>query len=205
MILYDYFRSSSAYRVRIALNLKQLDYERREVHLLKDGGEQHSLDYLALNPQGRVPTLVDGELTIFQSSVILDYLEEQYPGKPLLPQAKEDKLYVKMLCNIVACDMQPLNNLAVLQYLQGDLGCSDEQKQAWYEHWIHVGFKPFEKLLQMHAGQYCLGDQVTLADVYLVPQVFNAKRFAVNLAAYPLIEKIYANCNRLKPFLNAAP
>ncbi|WP_394200934.1 maleylacetoacetate isomerase [Shewanella waksmanii] len=210
MKLYGYWRSSAAYRVRIALNLKQLQAELISVHLVKDGGQQHSEQYAKLNPQELVPTLVvedaqGAELVLTQSLAIIDYLEEQFPQTPLLPQTAFDKAQVRAMAFAIACDIHPLNNLKVLQYLAKELKVTDESKSQWYHQWIHQGFKAIEAQLAEHAGQYCFGDSVTLADVVLIPQIYNAKRFNVDLSAYPLIEQVWYNCNQLEAFKLALP
>ncbi|HLV29821.1 MAG TPA: maleylacetoacetate isomerase, partial [Burkholderiaceae bacterium] len=179
MKLYSYFRSSAAYRVRIALNLKGLEYETVPVHLLKDGGQQHSDAYKALNPTELIPTLVDGELAIGQSMAILEYLEEAYPEPALLPPDPAGRARVRAIAQSIACDIHPLNNLRVLKHLKRGLGVDDATKDEWYRHWINVGLTSVEALLAGNpaTGRYCHGDQVTLADVVLVPQVFNARRY----------------------------
>jgi maleylacetoacetate isomerase len=205
IILYSYFRSSAAYRVRIALNLKHIDYEIRPVHLLKDGGEQFNADYLALNPQGRVPTLVVGNTVLTQSSAIIEYLEEAYPNPPLLPDNAIERAYVRALAQIIACDIHPLNNLRVLDYLKGSV--KDEFQQAWRSHWIQEGFTALEQLLQKsdYWGGFCFGDTPGMADAFLVPQAYNAQRFGCEMKSFPLISGIYENCMQEAAFSNAAP
>ncbi len=206
--LYSYWRSSAAYRVRIALNLKGMDYVIAPVHLVRDGGEQHRDDYRTLNPQQLVPTLVDGGRVLRESLAIIEYLEEAYPATPrLLPRAALACARVRELAQMVACDIHPLGNLRVLQYLQRELGASDEQKLAWSRHWIEAGFDAIETVLASggHAGKFCEGDTPTLADCCLVPQVYNARRFGVPLARYPTITRIDAACARFDAFQRAAP
>ena len=205
MKLYGYWRSSAAYRVRIALNLKGLECEQESVHLVKDGGEQHKADYQALNANELVPTLVDGELKLNQSMAILEYLEAKYPEVSLLPEGMAAEMQCRALALDIACDIHPLNNLRVLQYLSGTLEVSDAEKTAWYHHWLHVGFSAFEKTLAKTAGEYCFGDTVTWADICLVPQVYNAERFNSNMSAYPKIVEICQRCNALEAFKQAAP
>ncbi|RLV61520.1 maleylacetoacetate isomerase [Parashewanella curva] len=211
MKLYGYWRSSAAYRVRIALNLKGLQAEHISVHLVKDGGQQHKPEYIDLNPQELVPTLVikntasESELKLTQSLAIIDYLEQVAPDVNLLPKSAASRAVVNSMALLVACDVHPLNNLGILQYLSNELEVSDEQKSAWYHHWIHKGFKALEVLLEQHSGQYCFGDSVTLADVCLIPQVYNAKRFNVPLDDYPNINRIWDNCNQLDSFKMALP
>lgn len=204
--LYSYYRSSAAYRVRIALNLKQLTYDYKTVHLLKDGGEQHSSSYQQLNPMRLVPTLVDGDTVLSQSMAIIEYLDEAYPDTySLLPGQPVDRAHAKELSQIIACDIHPINNLRVLKYLKHELDVDDEQKNIWYAHWIQLGFAAFEQYLQKTSGAFCVGDSVTLADCCLVPQVYNAMRFKVDLDPYPFIQKTYENCMQLPAFTKAIP
>lgn len=207
MKLYSYFRSSAAYRVRIALNLKGLDFETVSVHLMKDGGQQNSDTYTALNPTRLVPTLVDGENVIGQSIAILEYLEETHPEPALLPADAAGRARVRALMQYIACDIHPLNNLRVLKYLKHDLGVDEDAKNAWYKHWIHVGFTGLEAMLAGNpaTGRYCHGDQLTLADVVLVPQVFNARRFNCDLSAMPTVTRIADACAQLDAFIRAEP
>ena len=205
MKLYTYFRSSAAYRVRIALNLKGLNAEQIPVHLVNNGGEQHSEAYKAVNPSELVPTLVEDEFQLSQSLSILEYLNEQYPEVALLPQDAQQRALVRAFSLAIACDIHPLNNLRVLQYLTGPLQVTDEQKTAWYKHWVEMGFKTLEALLSQSNGKYCFGEQATLADCCLIPQVYNALRFNIDLSAYPKIQSIYTHCNTLKAFQQAAP
>lgn len=204
MKLYGYYRSSAAYRVRIALNLKGLAYEGAFVHLRK--GEQRAADYVKLNPQGLVPTFVDGEATLTQSLAILEYLEEVHPRPALLPRDPADRARVRALSLAIACDIHPLNNLKVLQYLQKDLGLDEATRNAWYHRWVHDGFKAMEaQLAATETGRFCHGDQPGMADVCLVPQVYNAERLKVDLAAYPTIRRIAAEARALPAFAQAAP
>jgi maleylacetoacetate isomerase len=205
VILYSYFRSSAAYRVRIALNLKKIDYEIRPVHLLKNGGEQFNADYLALNPQGRVPVLVVENTVLTQSSAIIEYLEEVYPDPPLLPTDLLARAYVRSLSQLIACDIHPINNLRVLNYLKNALDY--DRKQAWYRHWIEEGFIALEQLLQNseYPGWFCFGDTPGMADAFLIPQVYNALRFDCEMKSFPSIIGIYQNCMQETAFANAAP
>jgi len=205
MKLYTYFRSSAAYRVRIALNLKGLNAEQIPVHLVNNGGEQHSEAYKAVNPSELVPTLVEDEFQLSQSLSILEYLNEQHPEVALLPEDAQQRALVRAFSLAIACDIHPLNNLRVLQYLSGSLQVTDEQKTAWYKHWVKIGFKTLEALLSQSNGKYCFGEQATLADCCLIPQVYNALRFNIDLSAYPKIQSIYTHCNTLKAFQQAAP
>ncbi|EPF87887.1 maleylacetoacetate isomerase [Acinetobacter gyllenbergii] len=203
MKLYSYFRSSAAYRVRIALNLKALPYETEAVHLVKN--EQQLASYRALNPSQLVPTLLDQDQTFTQSLSILEYLEERYPTKALLPKDLVERAKVRAFAQSIACDIHPINNLRVLKYLQNDLAISNEQKTLWYRHWILEGFHSLEMQLQHSNGQFCFGSQPTFADCCLIPQVYNAKRFKIDLSAFPKIESIYQHCLTLPAFLNATP
>lgn len=207
MILYTYFRSSAAYRVRIALNLKGIAYDPRFVHLLKGGGEQYKAAYRALNPQGLVPTLVDNGMVLTQSLAIIEYLEDIHPEPPLLPPSAEDRAYVRSLAHLIACDIHPLNNLRVLNYLKNSLGADEEAARGWYRHWITEGFQALEAQLQRNRsnGRYCFGDHASLADICLIPQVYNAKRFNCDLTPYPTVDSIYRHCSALSAFRFAAP
>jgi maleylacetoacetate isomerase len=203
MKLYTYFRSSAAYRVRIALNLKNIEHELVGVNLLKS--EQISEQYQAKNPQGLLPALETSEGVLGQSLAILEYLEESYPNTtPLLFGNAWQKAHIRNLSYVIACDIHPLDNLRVLKYLSNELGVDDEAKNTWYRHWVEVGFEKIEKMLDSN-NNYCVGEQPSLADVCLVPQVFNAYRFNVNMAAYPKIAAIYERCNKLTAFSDAAP
>jgi len=203
MILYDYFRSSAAFRVRIALNLKNLDAERRYVHLRK--GEQRAADYLARNPQGLVPTLVVGDRVLTQSLAIIEYLDEKHPLPPLLPQGHEDRAWVRAIAQAIACDIHPIDNLRVLQYLER-IGVDQPARDDWYKHWISEGFNAIEPQLAARAsGPYCFGETPTLADVFLVPQVANSQRFKMPLDAWPRIRDVNAACLRHPAFDAAQP
>ena len=206
MKLYSYYRSSAAYRVRIALNLKQLPYETVGVHLLKNGGEQKQSAYRAKNPQKLVPALEDNEQVFTQSLAIIEYLDEAYRTQPLLPAAATERARVRAMAQLIACDIHPLNNLRVLGYLQNQLGADETAKTEWYRHWIQEGFAALETLLQSEqTGRFCHGDTPTLADCCLVPQVYNARRFQVDLSPYPTIVRIVAECGALPAFQTAAP
>jgi maleylpyruvate isomerase len=203
--LYSYFRSSAAYRVRIALNLKGLAYEYVPVHLRK--GEQRDDPYRAVNPQGLVPTLVDDRGTFTQSLAIIEYLEERYPEPPLLPDAAEARARVRAIAHSIACEIHPLDNLRVLQYLTRTLGVAEDAKNAWYRHWIDLGLEALEKQLANDpaTGEFCHGATPTLADICLVPQLANARRFAIPLDPYPTLTRIDAVCAALPAFAAAAP
>jgi maleylacetoacetate isomerase len=208
MKLYTYFRSSAAYRVRIALNLKGLAYDTVPVHLLRGGGEQMQPAYRAVNPSALVPAFEDDDgATLTQSLAIIEYLEETRPGVPLLPADPVARARVRALALMVACDTHPLGNLRVLRYLVHELGVTEEQKVAWYRHWVGVGLVALEAHLSGSAdtGRFCHGDTPTLADCCLVPQVFNALRFDMDLAPFPTVARIYEACNALPAFSAAHP
>lgn len=206
--LYGYWRSSATYRVRIALNLKELEYEYIPVHLAKDGGEQFSTEYLGLNPAQLVPTYVDDDEDIIlnQSMAIIEYIDERYDsGYRLLPSHKLERARVRMVSHDIACDVQPLANLRVLNRLTSQCKVEPEERNIWSKHWIETGFAALEKRLQNTAGDYCFGFDLSLADTVLVPQVYNAIRFGVDMSQYPLINRIYDNCNALPAFIDAMP
>ena len=203
--LYDYFRSSASYRVRIALGYKGLKAKLKEVHLVNNGGEQYQDSYTQINPQARVPTWEEEDFSLTQSMAILEYLEESHPKPALLPADPKARAKVRALANVIACDVHPLNNLSVLQYLKNNLSVSDTQKQDWYAHWIQVGFRAFEAQIRPTAKQFCYGDQLTLADVCLIPQVYNAKRFNVDYTDCPTIERVYQHAMSLPYFIDAQP
>jgi maleylpyruvate isomerase len=203
LVLYAYWRSGTSYRTRIALNLKGLDYETRPVNLVS--GEQGSAAYRALDPQGLVPTLqADGEALI-QSPAILEWLEEVYPEPPLLPPAPADRAAVRAMSAVIGCDIHPLNNLRILRALKRDLGASDEQLSAWEARWIGDGFAALERLIGRHGAGFCFGRTPTLADCYLVPQVYSAVRFGVDLSPYPLICAVDEHARGLQAFIDAHP
>jgi maleylacetoacetate isomerase len=206
MKLYDYFRSSAAFRLRIALNLKGLAYERAFIHLRK--GDQRSAAYLKLNPQGLVPALEDGPHLLTQSLAIIGYLDETHPNPPFMPKTPAERARVRALALAIACDIHPLNNLRVLQYLKNVLKVSDAQHDAWYRHWIAEGFTAIESMLAHGGtGRFCHGEAPTLADICLVPQVFNAKRLYKDdeLKVYPSIMRIFGECMKLPAFDAAQP
>ncbi|MBV6305311.1 maleylacetoacetate isomerase [Candidimonas humi] len=207
MKLYSYFRSSAAYRVRIALNLKGLPYETVAVHLLRQGGEQLLPEYRRLNPTALVPTLVDGDLVLGQSMAILEYLEETHPQPPLLPPDAAGRARVRAIAQTIACDIHPLDNLRVLKYLKHEMKVSEENKNAWYKHWVEVGLASVEAMLAGHpaTGDFCHGDRPGFADLCLVPQVANARRFDCDLSGMPTIVRIEGRCLELDAFRQAAP
>lgn len=206
MKLYGYYRSSTSYRVRIALNLKGLDYRQQPVNLLQ--GEQREVPYRQLNPQGLVPTLeTDEGERLTQSLAICEYLEERYPEPSLLPANAADRARVRAIVGLLAIEIHPLNNLRVLKYLTGELGVDEDTKLGWYRHWIAEGFDALEAMLagDPRTGRYCHGDQPGLADACLVPQIYNAERFGCDLESYPTIRRIHAACNELSAFARAHP
>src|SRR5690606_6749265 len=207
MQLYSYFRSSAAYRVRIALNIKGIAYEYLGVHLLKDGGQQLSDGYRALNPSALVPTLVDADVTLGQSLAIIEYLDETHPQPPLLPADAAGRARVRAIAQAIACDTHPLNNLRVLKYLKRNLQVSDDAKNEWYRHWVGLGLAALESMLadSSSTGRYCHGDTPGLADACLVPQVYNARRFDCDLSAFPTVVRIDEACRELPAFDLAQP
>jgi len=205
--LYSYFRSSASYRVRIALHLKGQSYDTVPVHLLNNGGEQYAPAFSAMNPQSLVPVMEEEGRHITQSLAILEYLEERFPAPALLPPGLLDRAHVREISLAIACDIHPLNNLRVLRMLKQELGVSDEVKQQWIQHWIALGFGALEKQLAASAqrGRFCFGDTPTMADCCLIPQIFNARRFSVDMTPYPTLAGIDEACNALKAFQLAQP
>ncbi len=208
MILHSYWRSSAAYRVRIALALKGLAHDKAYVHLTRGGGEHLADAFAALNPQRLVPALeLDGGHVLTQSMAIVEYLEETHPEPALLPADALGRARVRALAQSIACEIHPLNNLRVLRYLVHELGVDDAAKNAWYRHWVELGFEAFERALAGNAetGAFCHGDTPTLADVCLIPQIYNAQRFEVDLEPYPTIRRVAGACAALDAFAEAAP
>ncbi|MGQ5524371.1 maleylacetoacetate isomerase [Chitinimonas sp. PSY-7] len=204
--LYTYFRSSAAWRVRIALAWKGLSYEAVPIHLLRDGGQQKSADYLAVNPQGLVPALVEDGSTITQSLAICEYLEERYPSPPILPADLIQRTKTRSMAYAIACDIHPINNLRVLQYLKGTMGQDQQAVDDWYRHWVALGLQALEVELERDkCERFCVGDTFSLADICLVPQVFNARRFKLDLASFPRIAAIDAHLNTLPAFAETQP
>lgn len=206
-ILHTYFRSSSAYRVRIALNFKGLDARHVPIHLTRGGGEQFTDEYHALNPLRLVPVLTEDDLQLSQSLAIIEYLEERYPSPSLFPTSLDDRARVRQLALTIACEIHPLNNLRILKYLTGKLGLSDEVKLEWISHWIRLGFEALETEVKASSSnaQVCVGTAPTLADCCLIPQVFNAQRFGVDLSTYPTLLAIHRHCMELPAFEAAHP
>jgi len=205
--LYSYWRSSAAYRVRLALNLKGLDFETVSVSLAPGEAEHRKESYRARNPQMLVPFLEDGDFSSGQSQAILEYLEETYPEPTLLPKPAQERAAVRSFCNSICCDIHPLNNLRVLLYIKGELGVSDEQRDSWYANWIHEGFRAAEIVAAENAaaGPFVFGESVTLADTCLIPQIYNARRFNVPLDDYPRLVAVDAHCASLPAFVDAIP
>lgn len=207
MRLYTYFRSSAAYRVRIALGLKQLNWESIPIHLVKDGGQQHTEDYKKLNPTELIPTFEDGEAVLTQSLAIIEYLDEKYPAVSLLPGDTVARAHIRALAQSIACDVHPINNLRILQYLENTLHLDAAQRKVWYLHWIEVGLDAFEKQLATYnqTGDFCYGITPTLADICLVPQVYNANRFGYSVEHLPRVAKAVQACSQLPAFIAAEP
>ena len=213
--LYSYWRSSAAYRVRIGLNLKQLSYELKLVHLVRNGGEQHDPQYREINASELVPVLVDGDVQLNQSLTILQYLDESYlcessPDTLLLPEQKPLRYQALAMAQDIAMEIHPLNNLRVLQYLERELSCEQEAKMDWLHHWMSQGFHALEEKLAKHKkahgdSVYSLTDSPCIVDICLVPQVYNALRFGLDMSPYPLINSIVAACNQLPAFIDAMP
>ena len=205
MKLFGYFRSSAAFRVRIALNLKGLSYEPQMINL--SSGEHLSDKFLAINPQGRVPVLQIDKEEFFQSLSIIEYIDEKWPEPPLLPNDAKGRAFARSIANIIACDIHPLNNLAVLKYLSSVLKVYDERRSEWYQHWVDQGFSAVEKLLKKKNKnfRFSLGNVPGFIDILLIPQVFNAQRFNCNLANFPTINDIFAECMKVEAFEKAQP
>lgn len=207
MKLYTFFRSSASYRVRIALNLKGLSYEQAAIHLRRGGGEQLMPAYAKINPQALVPALEDNGRILTQSLAIIEYLEETHPNPPLLPNDPADKALVRSMALVIACEVHPIQNLRVLNYVKANYNQSDEQVNRWAQHWINLGLSALQEMIaaQPKRGKFCFGDAPTIADICLVPQLGNARRYGCDLSKYPAILAIEKNCNALSAFANAAP
>jgi maleylacetoacetate isomerase len=202
-ILFGYYRSSAAYRVRTALVWKGIDYETRPIHLVK--GEHRAEGYLDLNPQGQVPVLVIDGHTLAQSMAILEYIEETHPEPALLPKDPAGRAIVRWMAQLVVADIHPINNMRIGNYLRGRLSQGDEAVQAWMRHWMAEGFRALEKMVVIHGGTYCHGDAVSLADLCLVPQIYNARRFELDLSEFPTLVGIDERCRALPAFASAHP
>lgn len=207
MKLYTFFRSSASYRVRIALNLKGLSYEQAPIHLRRGGGEQFTAAYKAVNPQALVPTLEDGGRVLTQSLAIVEYLDEKYPQPPLLPSDPADRALVRSMALVIACEVHPIQNLRVLNHVKKEYNQTDDQVNRWAQHWIDLGLSALEQLIvaQPKRGKFCFGDTPTLADICLVPQLGNARRYGCDLTRYPTLQQIEKTCMALPAFSNAAP
>jgi maleylacetoacetate isomerase len=205
VVLYSYFRSSAAYRVRIALHLKNIPHEYRAIHLLNSGGEQNKQDYLKVNPMGEVPCLVHKDQPIGQSMAIVEYLDAIWPVPPLFPKDPYRAALVRQLCENINAGIHPIQNLKVLQELERRFSVDQDVKNDWAAYWIARGFIGVERMLEKTAGRYCVGNEITAADLFLVPQVVNAKRYNVDMGAFPRIQKVNDECMKLTAFIKAGP
>jgi maleylpyruvate isomerase len=207
MKLYTFFRSSASYRVRIALNLKGLNYEQVPIHLRRGGGEQLSASYRLINPQALVPALEDNGRILIQSLAIMEYLEERYPNPPLLPKDPADRALARSMSLVIACEVHPIQNLRVLNHLKNNHQQSDDEVNRWARHWIELGFAALEQLVldSPRQGKFCVGDNPTFADICLVPQLANARRFGCDLSKFPRLVEIEGYCGMLPAFVDAAP
>ena len=207
MKLYTFFRSSASFRVRIALNLKNLSYDQIPIHLRRGGGEQFRANYQNINAQALVPTLEDDGRYLIQSLAIVEYLEEKYPSPPLLPKAAADRAVVRSMALVIACEVHPIQNLRVLNYIKKKYQQNDEQVNRWAQHWIELGLAALEQMInaQTARGTFCFGDTPTLADICLVPQLGNARRFGCDLSRYPKILSVEKACIVIPAFADAAP
>lgn len=205
LVLYSYFRSSASYRVRIALNLKQLSYEYKPIHLINGGGEQYSEEYRRLNPSAELPTLVHNGRAIGQSVAIIQYLDDVFFQHPLIPQDPYLKAKTLQVCEVVNSGIQPLQNLRVLKKLEQDFSATEEQKNRWIQHWIRLGFESLEKILEPHAGPFAFGARPSMADAFLMPQIYNAHRFQVDMTPFPTLNQIAKSCGDLDAFQRAHP
>jgi len=207
MELFTYFRSSAAFRVRIALNLKGLKADQHCIHLVKDGGQQHTPEFRKVNPQGFVPALVDQGHVITQSIAIIAYLDETHPNPPLLPKDALGRARVRAMSLIIACDIHPLQNTRITKYLESEFKLDEAARKRWIVRWITEGFTALEQMVSGDAatGKFCHGDSPTMADVLLVPQMFSARRFGADLEAFPTLRRIDEHCQTLKAFQDAAP
>ncbi len=205
LILYNYFRSSTSFRARIALYHKNLAFEYRAVHLVDNGGEQNAESYKELNPMGEVPTLIHDNKKIGQSMAIVEYLDEVFPQNPLFPKDPLGKAHVRQFCENINSFMHPLGNLKVLQYLEQEHQYTQEQKEAWVSYWNRRGYLALEKILTKTAGKFCFGNQITAADAFLIPQMFTSLRFNVDLTDFPLCQKVYQECKSIEAFQKAHP
>lgn len=205
IILYNYFRSSTSYRARIALHYKNIPFKYEAVHLLNNGGEQHSPEYLKINPQAEVPSLVHDGKVIAQSMAIIEYLDEVFPQNPLFPKSAVERAQVRQVCENINAFMHPVCNLKITQYLEKKHGYNEQARSEWIQHWSAIGFKAQEEILKKTSGNYCFGNTLTAADLFLIPQMFSARRFNVDLTPYPTLRKIEENCLKLEAFKKAHP
>ncbi|MEO0336731.1 MAG: maleylacetoacetate isomerase, partial [Pseudomonadota bacterium] len=205
LILYSYYRSSASYRARIALNLKGVPYRIKPVHLLNDGGEQRKPDYRSLNPMEQVPALVHGDQVLGQSMAIISYVDDNFDGRQLFPKTALERANCLQICETVNSGIQPLQNLSVLQYLESEFGFTAEQKTIWIRKWVLKGYAALEKTLEKTSGEFCLGNSLTAADAFLVPQVFSGRRFGADSTDFPYIQRIYNTCIEHEAFVKAAP
>ncbi len=205
--LYDYWRSSACYRVRIALNLKGIEYQSQSIHLVRDGGEQHTAEFSEINPQQLVPVLIDGDRVIRQSLAIIEYLDEVYGGELVLPPTARERARVRSLAQMIACDMHPLTNLRVLQYLETEFAAPVEARHDWVRHWVKLGLDAFEEMISDNpsTGAFCEGDMPTMADICLIPQLYNARRYGVELDSYKSILRVEDACSAEEAFERAKP
>ena len=207
MKLYTFFRSSASYRVRIALNMKGLSYEQSPIHLRRGGGEQLTAAYKAINPQALVPALEDNDKILTQSLAIIEYLDETHPHPPLLPKDSANKALVRSMAMVIACEVHPIQNLRVLNYVKKEYNQTDEQVNRWAQHWIDLGLAALEQMIaaQSERGKFCFSDVPTLADICLIPQLGNARRYGCDVSRYPSILSIEKACMAIPAFANAAP
>ena len=205
MLLYSYFRSSTSYRARIAMNLKGLNYEYKSIHLLKNGGEQHTEEYRKLNPSGEVPTLIHDGKVIGQSFAIIEYLDEVFPQFPLFPKDVFLKAKVRQFCEGINSGIHPLSNLKTTQYLDQKFKLNEQQRLEWNQHWIRIGLQSLEKQIENSAQTFCFGNEITAADLFLIPQLFSANRFQVNVQDYPILNRINESCIQIEAFQKAHP
>lgn len=203
--LYNYFRSSASFRVRMALKLKHIPFEYKSIHLVKDGGAQHSDTYKELNPSKQVPTLIHGDRVIGQSVAIIDYLDQVHPATPLIPKDAYARAQVLQICEMINSGTQPMFNLNVLQHLEKNFGFDQVKKDEWGAHWCHVGYQNLERILKKTAGRFAFGDSISAADCFLVPQTFSAKRFNVDCAQYPLVDRLVKAALELPEVAAAVP
>jgi len=203
--LYTYYRSSTSYRARIALHLKDLKFTSQPIHLLEGGGQQHTAEYRLINPAGEVPSLVHNGNILGQSFAIIEYLDELFPEPKLFPTSPLDRARVRQICEHINCGIHPIANLKVQQYLTREFGISEEQKMKWVQHWIKEGMNALELLLVKTAGEFAYGDSLTAADIFVVPQVFSSKRFGVGLEDYKVIQRVYERSMKIDAFNKAHP